>query len=543
QPAAMPDPVAADQQSALSSWLNSVAPERIFCGVLGFFWLTYLWENYLAWRQYKLMRDSPQLPEAARQLTDDQTYAKARAYSIDKSRYSAVRGLWSQLLFTFILLAELMPRLWAVAGRHLDSLAGPDASRGQLPQSMVFLVYVMLLSFLIDLPWSVYKNFVLEARHGFNKQTPGFYAKDQLKSLLLSMAIGLPIAAALLWLIERGGPYFYVYAWLLASVVIFVLMLVYPSFIAPLFDTYEPLREGQLKQRIEDLAKRLEFPLTQLLVIEGSRRSAHSNAYLFGLWRSKRIVLFDTLIEGYQMQSVKEKEEKEREKREKEKAAEGQGEKSDEAKAEPDSAAGEEKEKEAKKGCNDDEILAVLGHELGHWSLGHNVSNIFISEVNLFLMFFAFGQLLNCHSAFAAFGFQQPAPLLLRLAFVLEFLLSPYNELLGFAMICLTRLFEFQADRFSVRLGFGQQLKTALIKLHTDNLSYPLFDPLYSAFNHSHPTADRFSVRLGFGQQLKTALIKLHTDNLSYPLFDPLYMLHRLAAIDQAEAEDEAKTK
>ncbi|PAA64844.1 hypothetical protein BOX15_Mlig012893g2, partial [Macrostomum lignano] len=384
----------------------------------------------------------------------------------------------------------------------------PDASRGQLPQSMVFLVYVMLLSFLIDLPWSVYKNFVLEARHGFNKQTPGFYAKDQLKSLLLSMAIGLPIAAALLWLIERGGPYFYVYAWLLASVVIFVLMLVYPSFIAPLFDTYEPLREGQLKQRIEDLAKRLEFPLTQLLVIEGSRRSAHSNAYLFGLWRSKRIVLFDTLIEGYQMQSVKEKEEKEREKREKEKAAEGQGEKSDEAKAEPDSAAGEEKEKEAKKGCNDDEILAVLGHELGHWSLGHNVSNIFISEVNLFLMFFAFGQLLNCHSAFAAFGFQQPAPLLLRLAFVLEFLLSPYNELLGFAMICLTRLFEFQADRFSVRLGFGQQLKTALIKLHTDNLSYPLFDPLYSAFNHSHPT-----------------------------------VLHRLAAIDQAEAEDEAKTK
>ena len=226
----------------------------------------------------------------------------------------------------------------------------------------------MIFSQVTSLPWSLYYTFVIEQRHGFNKQTIGFYIKDMIKKFVIMTAIAIPILALLIYIIRIGGDYFFIYAWLFVTVVSLIIVTVYADFIAPLFDKYTPLEEGEslfktlinikilfelgeLRTRIEELAKSLNFPLYKLYVVDGSKRSAHSNAYFYGFFKSKRIVLFDTLIEGY----------------------------AKEEKSEEESVKNETR----KKGCNTEEILAVLAHELGHWKLNHNIKNIILSEVRI----------------------------------------------------------------------------------------------------------------------------------------------------------------
>ena len=204
---------------------------------------------------------------------------------------------------------------------------------------------------------------------------------------------------------------------------------------------------------------------------KGSKRSSHSNAYFYGFFNFKRIVLFDTLLSESERLKIKTEEDKKKE----EEKEETEEEKKKKAEA-------------AKKGCSTPEILAVLGHELGHWKLNHVLKNIVISEAHLFCMFAFFGYLYKSSLLYQAFGFAAgETPALIGLMIIMQFVAAPYNAVLDFAMTCLSRRFEFQADAFAVGLGRAEQLKTALIKLNNDNLGFPVFDWLYSAFHHSHP--------------------------------------------------------
>lgn len=271
----------------------------------------------------------------------------------------------------------------------------------------------------------------------------------------------LPLVAAIIKIIQWGGDYFFVYLW--GFVVLFTLfmMIIYPEFIAPLFDRYTPLPDGELRKQIEALAASIHFPLYKLFVVEGSKRSSHSNAYFYGFFNFKRIVLFDTLLVKEERDKIKEKKEDEEPK--------------------------EEDDKEDTKGCSNEEILAVLGHELGHWSLNHVLKNILISQVHIFMMFALFAYLYQLQMLYTAFGFPNEKPILIGLMIILQFITAPYNAVLDFAMTVLSRRFEFQADSFAKGLGKAKQLKTALIKLNLDNLGFPVFDWLYSAWHHSHP--------------------------------------------------------
>ena len=187
----------------------------------------------------------------------------------------------------------------------------------------------------------------------------------------------------------------------------------------------------------------------------GSKRSSHSNAYFYGFFKNKRIVLFDTLIEGY----VKE-----------------------------ETATAEDSVKTPKKGCNNPEILAVLGHELGHWKLNHVTKNIIISELNILFMFLCFNLLFQYKPLYEAFGFHNSQPVFIGLYIVTSFIFSPYNAILSFLTTLLSRHFEFEADRFARQLGHAVNLKSSLIKLNLDNLGFPIYDWLYSSWHHSHPT-------------------------------------------------------
>ncbi|PKU30037.1 hypothetical protein llap_19659 [Limosa lapponica baueri] len=202
-----------------------------------------------------------------------------------------------------------------------------------------------------------------------------------------------------------------------------VLVTIYADYIAPLFDKFIPLPEGELKQQIETMAKSIDFPLTKVYVVE---------------------VIPDITCALLFPQNKKQ-------------------------------------------GCKNEEVLAVLGHELGHWKLGHTVKNIIISQMNSFLCFFLFAVLISRKELFAAFGFYDTQPTLIGLMIIFQFIFSPYNEVLSFCLTVLSRRFEFQADAFAKELGKAKDLYSALIKLNKDNLGFPVSDWIFSMWHYSHP--------------------------------------------------------
>jgi len=288
----------------------------------------------------------------------------------------------------------------------------------------------------LHLPWELYHTFVLEERHGFNKQTLALFFTDKIKSLLLGIIIGVPVLSGILHIIKWGGDYFYLYTWAFLTGFTLIMLTIYPSLIAPLFNKFTPLQDGDLKAQIEKLAASISFPLTGLYVVDGSKRSGHSNAYFYGFFKSKRIVLFDTLLEQLELP----------------------------------------------------EVVAVLGHELGHWKLNHTLKLFLIGEIQMFVSFFLFGQILNWPFMYTSFGFSSQ-PTIIGLIIFFQFLMSPVDHVLGFSMNILSRKFEFQADEFGAKLGtgFGAALKNGLIKISQENLGNMNPDKWYSIYHYSHP--------------------------------------------------------
>ncbi|VDM33789.1 unnamed protein product [Hydatigera taeniaeformis] len=434
----------------------------VYCAIFIFIWSLFLWETYINFRQLKVAKKVTESPEEVRRFMNDVEFDKSRRYAIDKMNFAIISGFYNILSLSAILHFQLIAWVWHKSQEHVLFIFShvPGSfnvtERNEILFSLLFTVYVALFQFLESLPWSYYRHFVIEERYGFNKQTIGFFAKDRLKSLAVGLVIGLPIVSMLVWIINAGGHYFYIYAYGFTFVVSFIIMFVYPEFIAPIFDHYECFPDCELRKKIEELAVSIEFPLKKLYVVEGSKRSSHSNAYFYGFGKNKRIVLFDTLIKGFKM---------------------------------PGANVDEKSDETQNRGCGDDEeILATLAHELGHWKLKHVTFNLIIAQINIFLMFFAFGQLVNVDHLFVDFGFPpSTAPTLIRLIVVFQFVFMPYSSVLEFLLTMISRKFEFQADAFAVGLKSGEKLKSALLVLTKDNLSFPIYDWLYSMCTHSHP--------------------------------------------------------
>lgn len=446
---------------------------KIFYAVLVFSWTVYLWEAYLAHRQRRIYKSTTHVPVELGKIMDSDTFEKSRLYQLDKSNFGFWSGLYSETEGTLILLLGGIPFLWSVSGAVMERFGlGPEY---EISQSLIFLMLATLFSAFTGLPWSLYNTFIIEEKHGFNQQTLSFFLKDALKKFAVTQCILLPVTALLLHIIKIGGDYFFIYAWLFTLAVSLVLVTIYADYIAPLFDKFTPLPEGELKEEIESMAKSISFPLTKVYVVEGSKRSSHSNAYFYGFFKNKRIVLFDTLLEDYSPLN---------------KAGGADGERNEEGERGEENEAESKpkpKPKNKKQGCNNPEVLAVLGHELGHWKLGHTVKNIVISQMNSFLCFFLFAVLIGRKELFLAFGFHDSQPTLIGLMIIFQFIFSPYNELLSFCLTVLSRRFEFQADAFALAMGRASELYSALIKLNKDNLGFPVADWLFSTWHYSHP--------------------------------------------------------
>lgn len=407
---------------------------KVLYSILFFLWLEYLWELYLEIRQYRICQNTKEVPQELRSVMNSETFNKARSYTIDKAKYGFVKSAFSIMTTTFIVYSGLLAKIW----KYSESKVPWE---GEVATSCMWLSILTTFSTIIDLPFSIYHAFILEEKYGFNKQTATFFILDKIKAYVLSQSLMLPICSIMILIVKYGGDYFFVWLWIAVGIILMVLLTIYPSYIAPLFDKYTPLPEGELRTDIEKLASQLKFPLGQLYVVEGSKRSAHSNAYFYGLFGAKRIVLFDTLL------------------------------------AKPESG-----------GCENDEVLAVLSHELGHWKHGHIVKNIIIMQTNLFLIFVVFAFLFRYPPIYQAVGFPlKVQPVLVGLLVIMQYIMMPYNALLSFLLTCLSRYFEFQADKFATMLGKAEPLQRALVQLNKDNLGFPVYDLLYSAWHHSHP--------------------------------------------------------
>ncbi|CAL7950154.1 unnamed protein product [Xylocopa violacea] len=334
--------------------------------------------------------------------------------------------------------------LWSI---NVVNYFGFD-DKNEILLSAVSMFIINIVYDVLHLPLDIYSTFIVEQKHGFNKETPLFFVKDRLLKFIVREIIVVPLLCTVIWIIENGGDYFFFYLWIFLIFASLFIMILYPGVIAPLFDKYTPLPNGDLKTKIEALAASINYPLYKIFIVDSSKRSSHSNAYLYGFHKYKRIVLFDTLVKEYYKPT--------------------------------------ENETEAK-GCETDEVLAILAHELGHWKYSHTLKGFMLGQLCFLINIYLYAKFVNYKPMFEAFGFMNSQPTFIGLIIVTMYILIPLNALLQFITVVLGRKYEFEADRFAKTLGHGEALKSSLIKLHKDNLSYPLFDKLYSSWHHNHP--------------------------------------------------------
>uniref|UniRef100_A0A7S0RQZ8 CAAX prenyl protease n=1 Tax=Chlamydomonas leiostraca TaxID=1034604 RepID=A0A7S0RQZ8_9CHLO len=434
---------------AFNAWLETLAYKDLF---VGFTVAVFLFHKLLDLRQLRVLRRPNAPPELAHAFKDPDLYRKTQAYSIDKWWFGLAHSLFSLVETLTLIMLNAYPGFWALAGdvvarmvAQAGSLAGwlglvgSDAAsvalRTELAQSVVFMLLFSALSLATGLPWSVYSTFVLEARHGFNKTSAATFVTDTVKSVILGLVLLPPLVAGMTYILLVAGPYMPLYLFLFVLAVSLFFMTIYPTLIQPLFNKFEPLPEGPLRDAIEGLASTLHFPLTKLYTMDGSRRSAHSNAYMYGFFKNKRIVLFDTLVAQ----------------------------------------------------CSKEEVVAVLAHELGHWKLRHTPVN-FVAGMGLTAAQFCLLALVrSCAALYESFGFAPGVRPALVALVLFQLMVAPLDEVINFGLHVLSRTFEFQADGFAVKLGHGGKLKDALLRLEEENKGAMHVDPWYSAYHYSHP--------------------------------------------------------
>ncbi|MDB2590577.1 M48 family metallopeptidase [Candidatus Thioglobus sp.] len=386
--------------------------------------ITLLWLNV---RQNKAVAKSfDAVPvEFQEKITLDQ-HQKAAQYTQAKLTVNHFEVIFS----TMLLLG------WTLGGglNALDAFWLAQTS-DTLYQGVGFVLSLMFIGSLIDLPFSIYRTFGLEAKFGFNKMTPTTFMTDLAKELALMLVIGVPLIGAILWLMNEMGEFWWAYVWLVLTSFSLLMFWLYPTYIAPIFNKFKALDNLELKAKIDSLLTRTGFKSDGVFVMDGSKRSSHGNAYFTGIGKNKRIVFFDTLLEGME----------------------------------------------------DKEVEAILAHELGHFHhkhiRKHMISSFAISLLGLALLGYLINQLWFFNGLGIETASNHTALILFMLTLpVFSFFISPISN-------ALSRKHEFEADAFAAKHTHADDLISSLVKLYRDNASTLTPDKLYSAFHDSHPSA------------------------------------------------------
>ena len=368
-----------------------------------------------------------QVPAAFSQNISLEAHQKAADYSSAKTKLALVEVVVKALLLAALTLGGGL--------QWIDDTWRNVITNHEIIRGAVVICSALFIGGLIDLPFEYYKTFTVDEKFGFNKMTKAMFFSDLFKHGLVGLALGLPILFAALWLMQGAGTYWWFYLWVVWSLFNILMLAVYPTFIAPLFNKFTPLADESLKTRIEALLAKCGFKSQGLFVMDGSARSNHGNAYFTGFGSSKRVVFFDTLLSR----------------------------------------------------LNGEEIEAVLAHELGHFKHHHVIKRIALMFFMSFLGLALLGWLMNQAWFYNGLGVAQPSN---HMALILFLLVSPvFLFLLRPVMASYSRKNEFEADDYAAKHANANHLVEALVKLYRDNASTLTPDPLHSAFYDSHPPA------------------------------------------------------
>ncbi|HCQ78628.1 MAG TPA: peptidase M48 [Verrucomicrobiales bacterium] len=407
-------------------------PELNLLAILLVVALLVLWKLDFLATLLTLKNLKPELPEEFRGVWDDEKYLKSQSYEKAQAQFGIVSSISS--------LTTLLA-FWFFGGfGWVDGLVS-ELGLGKVGTGLSFIGLLYLGLWLSSLPFELYHTFVLEERFGFNKTTVRTYIIDQIKSHLLTAILGGGIVALILWIFD-SVPNAWIWAWLSFTAISLALTYLAPSFLLPLFNKFTPLEDKELNEAIQSMAAKCEFPLTEISVMDGSRRSSKSNAFFTGFGKRKKIALFDTLIESQ----------------------------------------------------TTEELVGVLAHEIGHFKRKHIVQRLVISIIQTAIIFFLLGMATNPESAlgsqlYAAFGISGESNGSIAAGLVLFMIVfKPVSRVLSVVMNMLSRKHEFEADEYAaVNQGTPNHLISALKKLSANNLSNLTPHPLEVFLDHSHP--------------------------------------------------------
>ena len=371
----------------------------------------------------RALRD--ELPKEFRDVYDADVYKKSQQYTRVRTKFGLVTS-------TFGLVVTLA--FWFSGGfNYLDRLVR-SWEWPMIPTGLAYIGILLLGRALLSLPFSIYATFVIEERFGFNKTTPRTFVTDLLKGLALAVVLGGPLLAGILAFFQYAGSLAWLYCWLATTAFMLFVQFIAPTWIMPLFNKFTPLEDGELRQAILAYADRVKFPIKNLFVMDGSRRSTKSNAFFTGFGKNKRIALFDTLIAKHTVR----------------------------------------------------ELVAVLAHEIGHYKKKHILKGLVIGILHTGVMFYLLSIFVSHQGLFEAFYLEQPSVYAGLIFFGM--LYAPIELILSIFMQMFSRKNEYEADRFAAETtGDPDAMVEALKKLSRDNLANLTPHPLYVFLNYSHP--------------------------------------------------------
>ena len=390
-----------------------------------FFFLELILDLLLDFLNLRTIANANKIPDYLNGCLSEDEFAKTVRYTVSKQKFS----LFHTFCNAIVLLAFIFSGIFGKIEVFL-------AQWGLHPY-LEGIIFIYIISFILSFlmfPFSVYSEFVIEKKFGFSNMTVSMFIVDIIKSTIIGIVLSFPLLLVLFWFIDRAGDMWWIFAFGFTGIFQIAITILYPLVIAPLFNKFEKLEDGSLSERLFNLALKLNFSISGIFKMDGSKRSKHSNAYFTGFGKSRRIVLFDTLL----------------------------------------------------KLLGDNEIEAVLAHEIGHYKKRHLIKGIILSFAVMLCGFFILSLLLHYEPLFLTFGFLKSSSygiIVLMMLFA-----SPFTFYLAPLFNWLSRRNEYEADRFAVfAVKNRESLRDALLKLGKDNLSNPVPHPLYSFFHYSHP--------------------------------------------------------
>lgn len=370
-----------------------------------------------------LRRHSKTIPHGFEGIIDEEKLGKINSYTVDNTSLTVARTIAAKIVFLFIILSGLLPWVSHILEGTYLIWAG-----------LIFFAIPGLIGALVSLPFDYYHIFSIEERYGFNTRTLKTWITDLFKSLLITVILGSILLSLIMLLVEQAGSAWWVWAWLIFFLFQILISVLYPTVIAPIFNKFIPIKDNELDKSIRELSQREGLNVKGIFQMDAARRSRHTNAYFSGLGKTKRIVLYDTLLESHKK----------------------------------------------------DEILAVLAHEIGHLKKGHIRKQLIISAVISFVLFFLASRMIPWAFMYKSFGFSS-TPVYVGL-FLIAVIWEPVWFFLSPLSMAISRKFEREADHYVSRaLISTEPLISALKKMALDNLSNLSPHPIYVRFNYSHP--------------------------------------------------------